>query len=373
MPTEEARVSIKLSALTRWANVFLWFSATSFFHGYALLVLLYYVITSTLDATGAVVVTHPDHPSFKLQVPKGRALFLVLVLIYVAGIALGRREHNLKSYWRAFTRSSVTRAALEYFEAGTVGAEALDAIKGERCLIGLHPHGIYPIAGILAYAGASPLLERQPWLRVRPCGASILFKIPLIREYLIWTGHLDAGRRTMAKHMSKGVDDLGLVVGGEQEALLTRNGEETVVLEGRAGFVSLALKYGYHLVPTYAFGQNELYTVNQSLLASFRAALQRRFKVSIPIFWGVCGTPMPHPVRLTLAIGNPIKVPSPPSPGAEPDPELVTQIHAQYMAELKALFERHKAAAGYPDRTLTVVAAAGGKAAKAARGKAKHI
>ena len=121
------------------------------------------------------------------------------------------------------------------------------------------------------------------------------------------------------------------------------------------------------MVPTYAFGQNELYTVNQTLFAGLRATLQRKLKVSIPIFWGAYGSPMPHPVQITLAVGNPIKVPKPPAPSTdkkapkwEPDPELVARLHAEYVAEVKALFERHKAAAGYADRSLKVVAAGGG-------------
>lgn len=364
---EESRIDRKVFAPLRAFNIFVWFSATSFFHGYAILAVLYLGLTSYFDPSGSLVFTHPDHPGFKLVVPKGRFFFLVFLVFYLGGLLFARREHNLKSYWKSFTNSAVTRSGLEYFNAGTLGAEALDSIKGERVLVGLHPHGIYPIAGILTYAGSSPLLKRHPWLRIRPCGASVIFKVPLIREYLIWTGHLDASKRTMSKHMAKGVDDLGLVVGGEQEALLTRNGEETIVLEGRTGFVNLACKHGYHLVPTYAFGQNELYTVNQTLFAGLRAAMQRRFKVSIPIFWGAYGTNMPHPVKITLAIGNPIKVPKPPPPSTdknapkwEPDPELVARLHAEYVAEVKALFERHKAAAGYADRELKVVAAGGG-------------
>ena len=35
-------------------------------------------------------------------------------------------------------------------------------------------------------------------------------------------------------------------------------------------------------------------------------------------------------------------------------------MHAEYVAEVKSLFERHKAAAGYADRELKVVAAKGG-------------
>ena len=179
------RVDRKLPWIMRTFNIFMFFSATSFFHGYIMLAALYMATTSVLDPYGSIVLTHPDHPGWKLVVPKGRVLFILFLICYLGGLLLSRREHNLKSYWKSFTNGVVTRSGLEYFNAGTLGAEALDAIKGERVLVGIHPHGIYPIAGILAYAGASPLLKRHPWLRIRPCGASIIFKVPLIREYLI--------------------------------------------------------------------------------------------------------------------------------------------------------------------------------------------
>jgi len=295
----------------------------------------------------------------------GRAAFYLVSAVYV-GVVLTSRKSRVGMRWPAFTSSFVTQAPIEYFSMDTAGDERLETVKGERVFLGLHPHGVYPVAGILTYAGASPLLKRHPWLRVRPCGADILFKIPLIREYLLWTGHLDASRKTLSKHMAKGVDDIGVVIGGEQEALLTANGQEAVVLLGRTGFVSLACQYGYHLVPTYAFGQNEIYTVNKGLFGGARAMLQRRFKMSIPIFWGVRGTPMPHPRKVTLAIGRPIKVPAPSSPGAEPDADLVERLHAEYVAELRRVFEESKAAAGYPERTLQVLEVQHGKKKKKA-------
>ena len=171
---------------------------------------------------------------------------------------------------------------------------------------------------------------------------------------------------SMELHRQASPEDGLEVTAGEPQRLPTAEGR----VEGSSKchqHQEMMVKHGYHLVPTYAFGQNELYTVNQTLFAGLRAAMQRRFKVSIPIFWGAYGTNMPHPVKITLAIGNPIKVPKPPPPSTdknapkwEPDPELVARLHAEYVAEVKALFERHKAAAGYADRELKVVAAGGG-------------
>ena len=150
------------------------------------------------------------------------------------------------------------------------------------------------------------------------------------------------------------------MVDDEKEALATRNGREAVVLAGRTGFISLACKYGYTLVPTYAFGQNETFTVSDTTLGGLQTWLQRTFKVSIPIFYGVYGTPLPHPVQITLAVGKPIKMPKLPSSGdgtaaAEPSAQVVEQLHKEYVASLRTAFEKHKAGAGYGDRELQVL------------------
>ena len=83
--------------------------------------------------------------------------------------------------------------------------------------------------------------------------------------------------------------------------------------------------------------------------------MQRTLKWSIPVFYGRYFTPMPRNVPVTLAIGQPIKVPKPATPGEEPSAEAVAALHAKYVAGLRATFEEHKAAAGYPDRKLEVL------------------
>ena len=113
----------------------------------------------------------------------------------------------------------------------------------------------------------------------------------------------------------------------------------------------------------------QVFTVNQTLLAGFRSLIQRKLKWSIPIFWGRFGGPIPHPVQLTIAVGTPIRVPEPKEPGAEPSEELVAKLHAEYVAAIEALFEKHKAAAGYGDRQLEIVAAWGAASKKDKKAK----
>lgn len=66
---------------------------------------------------------------------------------------------------------------------------------------------------------------------------------------------------------------------------------------------------------------------------------------------GRWGTPVPHPARLTVAIGAPMQLPKHDSP---PD-DLVRTHLDRYISELQALFEKHKAAAGHKGLALRVL------------------
>ncbi|KAK3275981.1 Diacylglycerol O-acyltransferase 2 [Cymbomonas tetramitiformis] len=181
----------------------------------------------------------------------------------------------------------------------------------------------------------------------------VVMQVPFIREYLLFTGHLDASRGTMSRHMAKGAN-LAIIPGGEAEALRTEKGKEAVVLKGRAGFISLALQHGAAIVPTYTFGQVDTFHVSKTFLFSVREWIRMKLKMSIPVFWGQGGGPMPFRVPLSIAIGEPIQVPANPS-GAKPDPAVVEEYAARYIAALEMLFDKHKEAAGCGDRTLEVM------------------
>jgi len=49
----------------------------------------------------------------------------------------------------------------------------------------------------------------------------------------------------------------------------------------------------------------------------------------------------------------------------------VERLHAEYVAEVQALFERHKEAAGYADRSLQIMAVRSGRAGRSGGGDAK--
>ena len=55
-----------------------------------------------------------------------------------------------------------------------------------------------------------------------------------------------------------------IFVGGEKEQLMTKPRENKIYLRSRKGFAKLALQYGAHLVPMYAYGENECYNVSDA-------------------------------------------------------------------------------------------------------------
>jgi len=218
----------------------------------------------------------------------------------------------------------------------------------EQIILALHPHG--SMADYRAILDGQ-LLDLLPALRgkMRWLAASVLFRLPIVRELTLWTGCIDA-RRSVAESALRGGYSVGVLPGGEQEQLRTRYGRESVYLRKRFGFVKLALRFGVPLVPGYVFGCVDLYHTS-SLLFSAREWLVRSLGVCVPVCFGAWGVPMaPLAVPLNVVIGRPIKLPRNP----EPTDEDVARALDQYIAALRALFDENKARFGYADRELEV-------------------
>ena len=142
--------------------------------------------------------------------------------------------------------------------------------------------------------------------------------------------HSSLHRSTLAplpcqRVLEKG-SSLYICTGGEAESLSTTNGVDAVVLEGRQGFVRLALSYGTPLVPVYGHGNIELYRTAQPF-KEFRRMLSKRFHVAIPLFWGRYFSPLPFANPVKVVIGAPIVVPVPKVKGGKVSPELVDEYH----------------------------------------------
>ena len=56
-------------------------------------------------------------------------------------------------------------------------------------------------------------------------------------------------------------------------------------------------------------------------------------------------------MKVTTVVGKPIELPK----VAQPSKEQIQEYLDEFIAQMKGLFERHKASAGYPDLQLVVI------------------
>lgn len=130
---------------------------------------------------------------------------------------------------------------------------------------------------------------------------------------------------------------------------LTHPDEEYVILNSRKGFVRMAIKHGVPIVPVYCFGSTKMFKRLQLPALEY---ISKVLRISICVFFGSWGLPMPFRQRLLYVMGNPVF-----PPGQEENAlnEQVNVMHARFCDELVALFDRHKESYGWARKTLRIV------------------
>jgi len=222
--------------------------------------------------------------------------------------------------------------------------------RGEAVIVGFHPHGIIPfVAALMTLSPAwkkrvAPALER-----VVVCTDAFTHVVPWMRDLGQWLGGRECTREAIGRALGEGTSVV-LVPGGQAEIFSTTSSGNTVrVYRGHRGFVRLALQEKARLAPAFSFGEWEL--MDNVSAPSLQRWTKRRIGFPFP-FWpyGRWGLPLPRrpPKGVTVVVGEPVDFPL----AGPVDEAAVAGLHARYFDALAALFERHKAAAGYPDHVL---------------------
>lgn len=253
--------------------------------------------------------------------------------------------------WPAFQKLSFWRKFLSdviHLEDYSVNCDTpLDPKK--QYIFASFPHGANTVQHLLTMTDACGMLSKQyPHLRCDLC-ASVLFYIPILREMLLWLGNVDAGKRTCEYLLKKG-RSLMIFVGGEREQLLTQEGKNRIYLAKRKGFVTLAVKYQLPIVPTYAFGENDLYHVSDFMMGF------RMWLVKYGIAFCILSNDYPWPMKifnwwkpiegksLHVEIGKPVLPPVIDNTTASPKEvfKAVDEMHDAVTKAIVALFEEKK-------------------------------
>lgn len=356
-------------------------------------------------------------------------------------VGLRKRVNDIdSSAHQAQDDSSDARSTVHYYKKVTTGP---------RYIFGYHPHGVISM-GVMGLF-ATNVLRNEPFtapLRILksffhdpskgkrlfpgigyvfPLTLTTQFTLPFFRDYLLSLGLTSAGAKNIKSIINNGDNSVCLVVGGAQESLLNgmvgkdtkigigydnpsddetgtdelpRREQIRLVLQKRKGFVKLAIEIGnVSLVPTFGFGEADIYKIIKPAEGSFGYKFQqwmkRTFHFTLPFFsargvfiydFGF----LPYRTPINIVTGRPIYVPAgllldekdpaPPQP-AQPQrkksitdllslpslpkkkkpvkkqipKEILDHYHRLYVDELKRVFEENKNKFGYDDVELTII------------------
>lgn len=267
--------------------------------------------------------------------------------------SVGRTRHNLFGKWiRNWHLWTYTR---DYFPITLVKTSDLDS--SVNYILGYHPHGVMTIGACTAFAtNALDFKGHFPGISTAYLSFKCWFYIPFLREILLLLGMRSASSTNFENHLGDKTQRgrcIVLAIGSTEEVVYSTPGQHSIVLSSRFGFVKKAIMHGASLVPTYSFGEGDLFLRPLAEEASFWRWIQDGVRMIIAsmapktkgrnIFnFALSLMPKREPVR--IVVGRPLPVVSNPTPSAEE----VLDLHRQYCDALTDLFEQHKAAAGLP-------------------------
>lgn len=223
--------------------------------------------------------------------------------------------------------------------------------KTKQHFVACHPHG----AAIFQRTfwrteQLEGLFGDRPW---RMLGASVLFKIPIVREMSLWFGAVDASRPNCDRLLKAGCN-LCVFPGGLDEANSSEDAATgAITIRTRTGFIRLAVQHGACVLPVFCFGELDAVASVRFLPRALSDWLLRTWRMSSTGFLGRYYSFVPKRVPFNLCLGAPIATQQAKAAESEAafDAE-VARVHVAYKAELKRLYGEYQERFGYEGRAL---------------------
>jgi 2-acylglycerol O-acyltransferase 2 len=220
-------------------------------------------------------------------------------------------------------------------------------------VFGYHPHGLIP-TGSIWMSMTREFRERFGGLKPVTLAASALFRAPVVRELAAWMGVRSVSSSIFISALTR--ERAVVVVPGGQREMAEHIGgvseEEMVFCTKHRGFIRIAIECHAQLVPVVVFGESASY---RNVWRSMGRFFYKKFRMAMPLFAvGYGGVlPLPSRVPLTFVIGAPLTLPKPDAHGVARASD-IERAHAEYYARVRRMFEKHKAASGFPNLKLTL-------------------
>jgi 1-acyl-sn-glycerol-3-phosphate acyltransferase len=169
----------------------------------------------------------------------------------------------------------------------------------------------------------------------------------------------NASKHHVEKALANG-DRIGVAPGGIAEMFLgnssssnSSSDDEYAILNSRKGFIRLAIKHGIPVIPVYCFGGSQI--LSQVSLPSIIERISLFLRISICLFFGKFGLPIPFRQRLLYVVGKPIYPPRIKSDHNNDMESDVDEMHKQFCVSLTNIFNKYKDYYGWGDKRLQII------------------
>lgn len=226
-----------------------------------------------------------------------------------------------------------------------------------KYIFGYHPHGIISHGAWCAFAtNALGFAEKFPGITNSLLTLDSNFRVPFYRDWILAMGIRSVSRESIRNILSKGGPDsngqgraVTIVIGGARESLEAQPGTLRLILQGRKGFIKVALRAGADLVPVIGFGENDLYDQlspkTHPLVHKIQMVILKVFKFTIPALHGRgllnydVGL-LPYRRSVNIVVGRPIQIDE--TYGEQPPQEIIDRYHELYVQEVEKLYAAYK-------------------------------
>ncbi|KAG5475394.1 hypothetical protein LSCM1_03507 [Leishmania martiniquensis] len=254
-----------------------------------------------------------------------------------------------------FARSFLFADAVKYFDFRVIVDDPAVQMRDDtsQYLFSFHPHGVFP--GTALFAPLTAEWARKIGVNAKSYVsthiASVVFNLPLLRDFNLRLGALSVSRRSVEASLARGNSVL-IVTGGQAEMLHTEvSARRLTLITQHTGFVRLAIASRVPLVPLLCFGENNVLGLLQ--FPRMQRVSLKLLGFPVPMIpFGRFGLPVPFRTPLTLVVGPPLTIPK---DADENNPDDVRRVSEAYFQSLKELFYRHRAEAGYAGMELVLV------------------
>ena len=208
------------------------------------------------------------------------------------------------------------------------------------CVISCAPHGSFAIGFFILHFRRLATDLRFMQFNCYAGAASVLFKIPILRELLLLLRCREASQKTLDALLETG-KSVALNPGGLWEQVHTSHEREVIHLMPKLGFIRLAMRHGVPILPAYGFGENQLYRTSwyAELTLPLRRWISDRLRVGIPAVHGRFCSIFPFAGNHVFVVGQPVATGAPnPSPTAEQ----VNEVLLRWKAEMHRMFDENK-------------------------------